>query len=158
KFYSSTHHLQALVTEGVSLAAGWSTDILPLLRRYRNLRAVAPASGTLLSADVWVKPKIAELASEVAQPQDLKAPLADWLSFFWEPQVATQLTVTNPGASPLYSHLENPQLPEPLKTVSNLLPTAETYDQSEFLNPLSPATQAQALALWSKVSPAAPDR
>ncbi|MEM6423962.1 MAG: extracellular solute-binding protein, partial [Cyanobacteria bacterium P01_D01_bin.128] len=33
KFYSSTHHLQALVTEGVSLAAGWSTDILPLLRR-----------------------------------------------------------------------------------------------------------------------------
>ena len=60
KFYSSDTYLQPLINEDTWLAIGWSTDILPAMKRYRQLKAVIPNEGTLLTADLWVQPKITD--------------------------------------------------------------------------------------------------
>lgn len=57
KFYDSRNYLQPLILGDTWLAVGWSTDIIPLIERYHNIKAVIPLSGTSLWADIWVKPR-----------------------------------------------------------------------------------------------------
>jgi putative spermidine/putrescine transport system substrate-binding protein len=56
KFYSSDSYLQPLSLNDTWAAVGWSTDILPLVERDRRIAAIVPASGTILTADLWVRP------------------------------------------------------------------------------------------------------
>ena len=144
RFYSSDHYLQALATDGISLAVGWSTDILPVLQSYRAFRIATPMSGTLLSADVWVKPATTQQSQrQFTTPHPLSPALGKWVDFLWEAQVATQLSVSNQGTSPLYTSRDAPDLPTPLQANRALLPTHALYEQSEFLTWLSDADQTQ---------------
>ncbi|MEB3212074.1 MAG: extracellular solute-binding protein [Leptolyngbyaceae bacterium] len=68
KLYSSSDYLQPLILGDTWLAVGWTTDILPLLRRDRRFAGVIPESGTLLTADVWVRPN--EAAPKVEETDD----------------------------------------------------------------------------------------
>jgi putative spermidine/putrescine transport system substrate-binding protein len=60
KFYDNKDYLQPLILEDTWLAVGWSSDILPLLPKHRNFKAIVPPSGTSLWADLWVRPKIGQ--------------------------------------------------------------------------------------------------
>ncbi|MEO0826589.1 MAG: extracellular solute-binding protein [Cyanobacteria bacterium J06639_16] len=109
KFYSSDNYLQALVTKSTTLAVGWSTDILPALKRNRDLRIAIPNSGTLLSADVWVKSRPQsqfslpnELGSGLNSPRNFRKPLLKpWTNFLEEIESA-----------PLETALPTPQVLE----------------------------------------------
>lgn len=137
KFYSSDHYLQPLLLEDTWVAVGWSSDILPTLRRNQDLAAVFPRSGTALWTDVWVRPAN---ANRDRQP-------ADWINFLWQPQSAQQLSLLTRAASPVLLALEDS---DEIKR-NTLLPDAEQLRQSEFLQPLSEATAAAYRQLWETV-------
>ncbi|GAB4364534.1 MAG: extracellular solute-binding protein [Elainellaceae cyanobacterium] len=148
KFYSSDSYLQALVVEDTQLAVGWSNEILPLLKRNRQLAAAVPASGTILTADLWVQPA---QAPSVEPTEDRPNLLNQWLSFCWDDEIATQLSLLSLAASPLFYGKERSQLPELLQESDLLLPPAEILRQSEFLLPLSEAAINQYRRLWVEV-------
>ncbi|NJL86322.1 MAG: extracellular solute-binding protein [Leptolyngbyaceae cyanobacterium SM1_1_3] len=148
KFYSSDHALQALVSSDTWLAVGWSTDILPVMQQYHQLQAVIPKSGTLLTADLWVRP-----SADAAQ--STPAPLLDlaqqWLDFCWRPEIALQLSLSGGGASPRFADESTATLPVLLRDRPLLVPGADVFAKSEFLQPL-PTESAQAIAsLWDDV-------
>ncbi|MFE4107752.1 extracellular solute-binding protein [Almyronema epifaneia] len=150
KFYSSNHALQALVSNDTWLAVGWTTDVLPVMQQYRQLRAAIPPSGTLLTADVWVQPAgaIAETGSDVSPLSDLGQ---QWLAFCWRADVATQLSLSTYGASPRFATRSDASLPPALRNHPLLLPGADIFAKSEFLQPL-PTDSEQAYAqLWAEI-------
>ncbi|MDJ0701745.1 MAG: extracellular solute-binding protein [Leptolyngbyaceae cyanobacterium MO_188.B28] len=159
KFYSSDTYLQPLINEDTWLAVGWSTDILPTIQRYRQLKAVIPEPGSLLTADVWVRPAKIESNGIESNGEDnadtAQTPTADliqqWLDFCWSPQVATQLSISSQGASPIFSETAPSDLPNALQNNPLLLPKPETFRQSEFLEPFSEAINNKYLTLWTKV-------
>ena len=153
KFYSSDNYLQPLLLEDTWVAVGWSTDILPLVRRDRRINAIVPESGTILTADVWVKP--IQPASSTSAPSSAETTTKDraltdelvrqWMAFFWESPIATQLALLSSGASPvLLSSRET--LPVALAQDSLLMPSVAIMDKSEFLEPLT----AEAIALYRR--------
>ncbi|NEP17489.1 MAG: extracellular solute-binding protein [Leptolyngbya sp. SIO4C1] len=136
RVYDSDTYLKVLISEDASLAVGWSSDVLSTLNRYPQLRAVYPQAGTILSSDVWVKPAQVETAATLGQ---------QWLEFCWQRPVATQITLSTRGFSPIF--LTSETLPASLQG-SLLLPSAEVRAQSEFLQPL-PDLDA---SLWTELS------
>ena len=152
KFYSSDTYLQPLILEDTQVAVGWSTDILPLLERDRRLAAVVPQSGTLLSADLWVRPALAPVATG-----DRLALLKKWIGFYWTPQTAAQLTLLSLAASPLFNPV-SPATPvsDLLKSKSLLLPSAEIQQRSELLLPIATPTLEQYRRLWTTVRQSQP--
>ena len=154
KFYSSDTYLQPLINEDIWLAVGWSTDILSAIKRYRQLKAVMPEQGSLLTADVWVRPAEVEsnTGNNVGFTQTTAADLTQrWIDFCWSPQVATQLSISSQGASPIFSETAPNDLPKALKNNPLLLPNPDIFRQSEFLEPFSKEVNAKFLALWTKV-------
>ena len=119
--FDSQSYLKALVNEDVWLAVGWSGDILATLTRYRRLGAVYPQEGTVLTSDLWVAPADAKL-TEAAQ---------DWMEFCWQPPIATQISLSSHGVSPLF-FLPDVDVPELLDQQTLLTP-----DYGEVLLPLS---------------------
>ena len=152
KFYSSDAYLQPLILEDTQVAVGWSTDILPLLERDRRLAAVVPQSGTLLSADLWVRPV------QAAATSDRLALLKKWIGFYWTPQTAAQLTQLSLAASPLFNDLTGAARPVPdlLKSKPLLLPSAEIQQRSELLLPIATQTLEQYRRLWTTVRQSQP--
>ena len=150
KFYSSTHALQALVSNDTWLAVAWSTDVLPVMQRYRQLKAAIPLSGTLLTADLWARPMtaIAKNSSEVAPLPDVGQ---QWLEFCWRPDVATQLSLSTYGASPRFASLLPASLPASLRDRPLLLPDAEVLAKSEFLKPLPSDSEQAYTQLWAQM-------
>jgi putative spermidine/putrescine transport system substrate-binding protein len=152
KFYSSDAYLQPLILEDTQVAVGWSTDILPLLERDRRLAAVVPQSGTLLTADLWVRPAQAPVLTG-----DRLALLKKWIGFYWKPQTAAQLTLLSLAASPLFNSASpastSPAIPVPdlLKSKSLLLPSAEIQQRSELLLPIAAPMLEQYRRLWTTV-------
>lgn len=144
RFYSDAHYLEPLVLEDIAVAVGWSTDILPLLQKYRQFAAVAPAAGTLLSADLWVRPA----AAPKTPPAPLAAAAQTWLEYSLEPQVALELTLYSLGASPLFWGQAEAVLPEALRTKPLLTLTPALQQRSEFLLPLPDAAAAVYRQLW----------
>ncbi len=136
KLYSSDAYLQPLTLGDTWLAVGWSTDILPLVQRDRQIRAVIPQSGTALWADVWVHP-----AGRSAQ-----GPINQWIDFWWQPEIADQLSRLSDGGSPLLTGSSLDQLAQDL-----LLPSQEVFNRSEFLMPLPNAAIEQYRSLWLKI-------
>jgi putative spermidine/putrescine transport system substrate-binding protein len=146
KTYASTNYLEALIMEDVWLAVGWSTDIRPVLRNYPQLVALTPAPATLLTADVWVKPKQLEAAEAIPL-----SPLEEqWVSYWWRSDVAPPLSLFSEGLAPgLLSPTPDTAIEVPREKI--LLPTTAILDQSEFLQPLEPDAVSRYEALWRQL-------
>ncbi|NJO80199.1 MAG: extracellular solute-binding protein [Cyanobacteria bacterium RM1_2_2] len=128
KFYGSEDYLQPLLLGDSWAAVGWSTEVLPVLKRDRRIAAVVPTSGTILTSDLWVRP--ATVAGS-APPE-----LNRWLEFCWQPAVAAQLSSLSLAASPILVTRDRSQLPAAVQANSVLLPPAEVLERSEFLLPV----------------------
>jgi putative spermidine/putrescine transport system substrate-binding protein len=146
KFYSSETYLQPLVLEDTLLAVGWSNEILPLVDRNPRLAAVVPQSGTILTADLWVRPA-------TAPPLDAERStlLNQWIEFCWEQPIAAQLSSLTAVASPVFFGVAPNQLPPSLQSNNLLLPSPELLEKSEFLLPLTDETINQFRRLWIEV-------
>lgn len=143
KFYSSDTYLQPLMLDDTWIAVGWSLDVLPLGDRLSKVAAVIPASGTALSADLWVRPKSAEAK--------LSSPALNWLDFWWKPEIATQLSLTTWGISPALLGKPAEQLPEDLRKNALLFPDGKVLQASEFLKPLSETARRQYEQFWAEM-------
>ncbi|MEM6867264.1 MAG: extracellular solute-binding protein [Cyanobacteria bacterium P01_C01_bin.121] len=146
KTYDADTALKALVNEDVQVVVAWSGDVVTALQRYRDLRAVIPEEGSLLSADMWVRPHDAPM-SEAAQ---------QWISFCWGEGAATQLSVSGRGLSPVF--LAEDGLSDPSTLPSALAGAFEkawlspsALQNSEPLLPLPDAMQAAYVALWQQL-------
>jgi putative spermidine/putrescine transport system substrate-binding protein len=140
--YDSNHYLESLIVGDVTAVVGWSDDVLPLLRQYRHLALAVPPEGTLLSAQLWVRPK----------PLPAPAPAAiDWLNFCLGDDFATQLAIFGQTPSPLLWGGTLPQWPEPLQTPPEIVLTPAIANQSEFLLPLSAEAEARYGRLWQSL-------
>ncbi|MEL6350984.1 MAG: extracellular solute-binding protein [Cyanobacteria bacterium J06627_28] len=137
KTYDAADGLRALVNEDVDVALAWSGDVATALQRYRDLKAVVPEEGSLLSADLWVRPKGTPM-SEAAKR---------WIEFCWEAGPATQISISGRGISPIFLG-EGVARPDVLN--NHLLPVA-AMDNSEPLLPLPENLQAAYLDLWEQL-------
>lgn len=137
--YDSSRYLEALIVGDATAVVGWSDDVLPLLKQYRNLAVAVPAEGTLLSAQLWVQPEPAPPPSSQGQ---------NWLDFCLEADFATQLAIFGQGISPRLWGVGPGQLPEPLQQPSEIVLSPEAADQSEFLLPLNAEAEDRYASLW----------
>ena len=145
KLYASDNYLQPLIMEDIALAVGWSTEVRPVLSRYRQLQAVTPDPGTLLTADVWVKPN----PTRTAPPAVAVTPVdQQWLSYWWQPEVVAPLSLFSQGLSPAL--LSPARLRQPLgfDSATVYLPTAAQVANSEFIEPLPETAIAAYRDLW----------
>ena len=147
KFYSSDAYLQPLSLGDTWVTVGWSNEILPTIERDRTLAALIPATGTLLTADLWVHPA-------TAQPNSAQSVLLlKWINFCWQPKIATQLSLLSSAASPLFKGGQNKggqniEIPPVLQQKPLLLPPAAVLQRSEFFLPLAAATSEQYRRQW----------
>jgi putative spermidine/putrescine transport system substrate-binding protein len=148
KFYSSDSYLQPLMLGDTWIALGWSTDVLPVLERDRRIAAIVPESGTILTADTWVRPAAARSVNSTDSELTL---VEQWINFCWQRQNAINLSLLGSAASPVLTTLDRSELPDPIQQNNVLLPTAEILEQSEFLEPLSEEAIAQYRRLWTEV-------
>jgi putative spermidine/putrescine transport system substrate-binding protein len=148
KFYSSDSYLQPLMLGDTWVALGWSGDVLPVVERDRRIAAVVPESGTILTADSWVRPAAAASITRTGSELTL---VEQWINFCWQRQNAINLSLLGSAASPVLTTLDRSELPDPIQQNSVLLPTAEILEQSEFLEPLSEEAIAQHRRLWTEV-------
>lgn len=140
--YDSSRHLEALIIGDATAAVGWSDDVLPLLKQYRHLAVAVPPEGTLLSAQLWVRPETATLRSQSGP---------NWLEFCLGDDFATQLAIFGQGISPRLWGVSPGDLPEPLQQPSELVLSPEVADQSEFLLPLGAAAADRYHNLWQAI-------
>lgn len=147
RLYDSDHYLEMLLIGDATAVVAWSDNALPLLKQYRQLAVAVPPEGTLLSAQLWVRPKaIAPAAADSASPTAL-----NWLDFCLDADFATQLAIFGQGVSPRLWRVERSQLPEPLQTPPALALAPDVADQSEFLLPLSAAAEDRYSQLWQSL-------
>ncbi|MGF1516679.1 MAG: extracellular solute-binding protein [Nodosilinea sp.] len=137
--YDSSRYLESLIIGDATAVVGWSDDVLPLLKQYRNLAVMVPVEGTLLSAQLWVQPEPAAPISAQGQ---------DWLDFCLEDDFATQLAIFGQGVSPRLWGIGSGQLPEPLQQPAEIVLSPEAADQSEFLLPLNAEAEDRYASLW----------
>ena len=150
KLYSSDHYLEPLVLGDTWVAVGWSTDILPLLKRYPDIKFVIPESGTSLWADLWVEPaKSPELS--LAEDESIANIVEQWIDYCWKPQAAKQISLFTAGISPILPTLEPEEIPKDLKDNIFLNSKVLNSDKSEFLLPLEAETEQQYRDLWLKI-------
>lgn len=141
KFYASENYLQPLLVGDTWMAVGWSTDVLPVVKRDRRIAAIVPASGSLLTADLWVRPKTAGV-------EELGDRLVD---FCWQEDTALKLSILGVGASPILTGLSRSSLPQAVQDNSLVLPPADVFDRSDFLQPLSATAQETYRRLWTEL-------
>ncbi|MEO0985066.1 MAG: extracellular solute-binding protein [Cyanobacteria bacterium J06639_14] len=145
KVYDSRDYLQPLLQGDTWLAVGWSTDVRPVLAQYRQLDASLPDPGTLLSADVWVKPRGQSSSENAAMLTPLDKA---WLGYWWQPDITTPFSLFSDGLSPL---LVAPNVVTDAADLSPdkvLLPTTEQLQNSEFLEPLLPEGVERYTKIW----------
>jgi putative spermidine/putrescine transport system substrate-binding protein len=137
KVYDSSTSLKALINEDIDAAITWSGDVAQALDRYRDLKVAIPQEGSLLSADLWVRPKGAQM-SAAAQ---------SWIDFCWQAGPATQISTASQGLSPVFLGGAT-DLPSAL---NGSLLSAAAVQKSEPMLPLPEATQAAYLSLWEEL-------
>ncbi len=135
KFYSSDNYLQPLILGDTWLAVGWSTDVLLAQKRYQQIEAVVPQSGTALWANLWVRPKGSDRPSLGEK----------WIDYCWQEKVARQISLLSKATSPIPVTLDPADIPTGAR---NLLLKQPNFERSEFLLPLPTATLNQYQALW----------
>jgi putative spermidine/putrescine transport system substrate-binding protein len=143
RFYSSDAYLQPLLLGDTWVAVGWSTDVLPVIKRDRRITAIVPTSGTILTADVWVRP-----AREAASPAVVEELLKQWIDFCWQPEAALQMAILGQSASPVLTTLDRTQLPSTVRENAILLPPQAVLERSELLKPLNTTTAEQYRQVW----------
>ncbi len=177
KLYDSLNYLQPLIIGDTWVAIGWSSDILPILERYPNVKAVIPISGTSLWADLWVKPfsdsvsgngSVDDSNSNFAPdsnantdsvsenlPESLSeshsAALDKWIDFCWQEKSAISITRFTSAASPIILNMDDSKLPQGMKKNSLLNPSNDVLANSEFLLPLSSEVLQQYSDLWQSL-------
>ena len=150
KFYSSDHYLEPLILGDTWVAVGWSTDILPLLKRYPNIKFVIPQSGASLWADIWVEPTKSTNPS-ISKDESMVNIVEQWIDYCWKPQAVKQISLFTDGISPILPTLEPGELPKDLKDNIFLNSTVLNSDKSEFHLPLEAKTEQQYRDLWLKI-------
>ncbi|MEM8673588.1 MAG: extracellular solute-binding protein [Cyanobacteria bacterium P01_G01_bin.67] len=150
KLYSSDHYLEPLILGDTWAAVAWSSDILPLLKRYPEIKFIIPQSGASLWADLWVQPQIPG-TSLVAEKKDQPSIIEEWIDYCWQPQAAKQISLFTNGISPILSSLEPTEIPPDLQQNVFLNLAASNSDKHEFLLPLTPETEQQYRDLWLKI-------
>ncbi|AOY83617.1 extracellular solute-binding protein [Moorena producens JHB] len=151
KFYSSDHYLKPLVLGDTWVAVGWSTDILALRTRDRQIEAVIPQSGTALWSDVWVKPVSVSSASDSSESNSGSDLTKEWIQFCWQSKSAKQISLLTNAASPILVNMSRNTLPQDIQSNHLLLPEAEILNKCEFLHPLPESTQQQYQSLWKEM-------
>lgn len=91
RLYSDQYYIQPLILGDVWVAVGWSSDLIPVSRRYPQITVVTPTSGSAIWADGWVVP--------AGQP--ISQAVRDWLHFAWEQEQVEALTTQGIAFSPL---------------------------------------------------------
>lgn len=137
KTYDSNNSIKALINEDVKAVVGWSGDAVAASKRYRDLRIVVPEEGSLLSAEMWVRPKGADMSAAAQQ----------WIDFCWQSGPATEISLSNRGLSPIFLQ-KDISLP---KTLTNGLLSAAAIENSEPLLPIPVALQAAYLQQWQQL-------
>ena len=148
KLYSSEHYLEPLVLGDTWVAVAWSTDILPLLKRYPEIEFVIPQSGTSLWTDMWVVPRLTEA---LAVNENLTSMVEHWIDFCWESRSAKQISLFTDGISPILLSMKSEDIPEDLQDNIFLNSEVLNSERSEFLLPLKPETERQYQDLWIKI-------
>ena len=146
KLYSSNHYLEPLVLGDTWAAVAWSSDILPLLKRYPEIEFIIPQSGTSLWADIWVKPQV-----ETAAAEDETELIEAWIDYCWQSQAAKQISLFTAGISPILATLKPNEIPQDLQDNVFLDPGMFNSAKNEFLLPLSAKTAGQYRDLWLKM-------
>ncbi|XP_022134409.1 uncharacterized protein LOC111006660 isoform X3 [Momordica charantia] len=103
RLFDSTHYLKAFAVGDVWVAVGWSSDVLPVVKRMSNIAVVVPKSGSSLWADLWAIPATSRIETQpvggrVRGPSPL---IHQWIEFCL--QTARALPFKQevvPGASP----------------------------------------------------------
>ena len=147
KFYSSENYLQPLILGDTWLAVGWSTDILPLLKRYSNIKIVVPKSGTSLWTDLWVQPKY----SSVSANEENWSWRDRWIDFCWQSKAASQISLFTNAISPILAGNKPTDLPKNLQNNSFLKDSLQVLAKSDFLEPLTAETEEQYKLLWQEM-------
>ncbi len=141
KLYSVDRYLQPLILEDTWAAVGWSTDILPLVKRNPQIGAIIPLSGTALWADLWVRPQGRELSSSAKS----------WISFCWETATANTLSLLSNATSPMVTAMRPQELLPDLLKNPLIIPSEALINHSEFLDPLPAKVLAQYTTLWEEM-------
>ncbi|MEM9769229.1 MAG: hypothetical protein AAF892_15315, partial [Cyanobacteria bacterium P01_D01_bin.71] len=123
-----------------------SSDIQPLLSRYRYLKAVAPLPGTLLSADVWVRPNT---LADRDQAAAFSAIEQQWLTYWWQPEVEESLSALMQLSPRLLSSAAEDVATELPAAI--VMPSAEQLEQSEFVEPLPSSAITSYDQLWRQL-------
>lgn len=145
KYYSDEHYLQPLVVGDVWVSVGWSNEIIPLVTKNRNIKAVVPASGTAIWSDVWVKPKGKEGSTELSQTAQ------QWLNFCWQPQAAKLMSLFADAASPMINTVDKKDLSPEIINNPLLFIDETIFNRCEFLEPLSKIAEEQYINLWKEM-------
>ncbi|KAJ0970936.1 hypothetical protein J5N97_018895 [Dioscorea zingiberensis] len=147
QLFDNIHYLRAFAVGDVWVTVGWSSDVIPAVKRMSNVAVVVPKSGASLWADLWAIPSATKFKTDrfggrVRSPSPL---IHQWIEFCL--QIARGLPFQQeviPGALP--SAME--QLPDGKlddstdrrpKLDSNLIngvPPPEILAKCEFLEPL----------------------
>jgi len=156
KTYDASTALKALVNEDLQVVVAWSADVVTALQRYRDLQAVIPEEGSLLSADMWVQPRGAKTTGAKTTGAKTTELAKQWIAFCWQEGVATQLSVDGRGISPMFLDEESlndlSDLPSALtNTFENAWLSPTALQNSEPLLPLPKAMQAAYFALWQQL-------
>ena len=150
KLYSSEHYLEPLILGDTWAAVAWSGDVLPLLKRYPELKLVIPASGTSLWADLWVRPHSVKVTKNEEANEEATI-LDEWIDYCWRSQAAKQISLFTNGISPILSALEPAEIPQDLQDNIFLNSQVLNSERSEFLLPLTPETERQYRDLWLEI-------
>ena len=148
KFYSSNKYLQPLVLGDSWAAVGWSTDIVPLIRRYpKKIGMVVPASGTSLWADLWVQPTLTDSISDRVTDR-----LKKWIEFCWETPGASKIMLFTNGISPILNPENQATLTKDLKNNQDFIASSlQSLPKSEFILSLDSEVDREYQSLWNKI-------
>ncbi|KAH9753895.1 spermidine/putrescine-binding periplasmic protein [Citrus sinensis] len=64
RLFDRTHYLKVFGIGDVWIAVGWSSDVLPAVKRMSNVAVVVPKSGASLWADLWAIPAASRLETK----------------------------------------------------------------------------------------------
>ena len=141
RVFSSREHTRALAANDVWAVVGSSTDLIPLATRSADISVTAPASGTVLWADLWTVPAHATGGSQMQGPSPL---LPAWFEFGLMPSRAQHSRGLQLGATPLQlpgkSDLALASEDGVQDLVGDMMPHSRTLLRSEFLLPLDEET------------------
>lgn len=146
KFYSSNSYLQPLVLGDTWLAVGWSSDIVSIQKRYQNIGAIVPVSGTSIWSDLWVQPVVS-----TTKDSQIQTIVERWIDFCWSRKSAREISLLTDASSPIITDRDADQLDLEPQEQSLFRVPSSIIERSEFIQPLSRNTLTQYQQLWQEM-------